>query len=346
MNKIFTVFITVSAIYTTSVYPDALKDSLVKMMNAEETTSGMVDLSRLDMNTAPKMEKPKSRPSAAVVATVNGENIIKRDADQYIAQRTKGQVTDFDLLPKEQQSMLVKELSIPRLAQLSAKEELSQQEKTAVFTRLWMQKKALENPVSDEHLRGVYDNLKKQAIENKSNKPIPEFNSIKNNMKSRIGEKIIVDKLMEDANITVIDANMIAGSINGLYVSIDDANNALNSISKGKSTWRSIPASDKERVLTMIAPSKLIEVSLDKDLSTEEKDTGLANFWMQDKMMKTNVSDEELQTAYSRIEKEFKKSKSKQKLPEFEELKRSLHMQVAKEKVVSNLMKTAKIKLK
>ncbi len=346
MNKFFTVFVTVSAIFVTTAFPDVLKNSLVKMMNAEDTTPGMVDLSRLDINSKPQVQRPKHRSSNTVVATVNGENIIKRDVDKYISQRTKGQVDDFDFLPKKQQLMLIKEMSIVTLAQISAKKEMNEQEKIAVFTRLWMQKEALKYPVSDEHLKSVYDNLKKEAIESKSNKPIPEFDSIKRKMKARISEKIIVDKLMEDVNITVIDANMIAGSINGSYISIDDANNALNSISKGRSTWRSIQKTDKERVLRMIAPSKLIEASLSKNLSSSEKDVALANFWMQDKIMKTQVSDKELESTYSKIKKEFKKSKSKSKLPEFDELKSSLHMQVAKEKVVSNLMKTAKIKLK
>jgi len=346
MNKFFTVFITVSSIFVTTAFPDALKNSLIKMMNTEDTTPGMVDLSRLDINSKPQVKRPSHRPSSTVVATINGENIIKRDADKYIYQRTKGQIDDFDFLPKKQKIMLIKEMSISTLARISAKKEMTKQEQTAVFTRLWMQKEALKYPVSDEHLKSVYNDLKKKAIDSKSNKPIPDFDTIKKNMKARISEKIIVDKLMEDVNITVIDANMIAGSINGSYISIDDANNALNSISHGRSSWRSIQKTDKERVLKMIAPSKLIETSLNRDLSSEEKDIALANFWMQNKIMKTRVSDKELRTTYSKIKEEFKKSKSKDKLPEFNELKGSLQMQVAKEKVVSTLMETAKIKLK
>jgi hypothetical protein len=67
---------------------------------------------------------------------------------------------------------------------------------------------------------------------------------------------------------------------------------------------------------------------------------------MQSKVMKTKVSDKELKSAYDKIKKSSKKAKSKKKLPSFEELKNTLHMQIAKEKVVANLMKTAKIKLK
>ena len=108
----------------------------------------------------------------------------------------------------------------------------------------------------------------------------------------------------------------------------------------------SIPATDKERVLKMIAPGILIESAAKKDLSTKEINTALSNYWMQSKVMKTEVSDKELKAAYDKIKKASKKAKSKKKLPEFEQLKNTLHMQIAKEKVIADLMKTAKIKLK
>ena len=62
--------------------------------------------------------------------------------------------------------------------------------------------------------------------------------------------------------------------------------------------------------------------------------------------MKTKVSDKELKSAYDKIKKSAKKAKSKQKVPEFEELKETLKMQIGKEKVIAGLMKSAKIKLK
>ena len=344
MKKNFVILVTAMGMFTSTVCADGLKNSLTNMMNKKDTTTGMVDLSRLDVNAKPK--QPKSRSSKAVVATVNGTKIIKKDADAYLTKRTNGQVADFDLLPKKQRLRLLQEMSISQLVLERAKSELTDQERTAVFTRMWMQKEALKNQVTDAQVQKVYDDLKKRAVETNSTKPIPEFAKIKTNMKMKMGEKAIVDKLMKDVNITLIDANMIAGSINGNYISIDDANNALNAISQGKATWRSIPQADKDRVLKMIAPSKLIEIAMKNDLLDEEKDNAITNFWMQNKTMKTEVSDKELKDAYSKIEQASKKAKSKKKLPEFEQLKNTLHMQIAKEKVIADLMKTAKIKLK
>ena len=346
MKKFSVALLATIGLFTATASADGLKNSLTNMMNKKDTTPGMVDLSRLDVNAKPHMQQPKTRSSKAVVALVNGKKIIKKDADAYLSKRTNGQVKDFDLLPKKQRIRLVQEMSVAQLAENAAKKELTDQEKTAIFSRIWMQKQASKNPVTDAQVKEVYDDLKKRAMESNSTKPIPEFEKIKTSMKMQMSEKAIIGQLMKDVNITLIDANMIAGSVNGAYISIEDANNALQAVSKGKSTWNSIPKADKKRVLQMIAPAKLIESAVKTDIPSKEKNTALANFWMQNKIMKTEVSEKELKSAYDKIKQASKKAKSKQKLPPYEQLKNTLHMQIAKEKVIDDLMKSAKIKLK
>jgi hypothetical protein len=345
MNKNFIVLCTVAGLLASTASADGLKNSLTNMMNKKETTPAMVDLSNLSVNGKPRAPQApvKTRSSKAVVATVNGHKIIKRDADAYLAKRTHGQVKNFDLLPKKQRIRLVQEMSVADIAADMAEKELTPQEKTAVLTRIWMQKEAKKINVTDAQVQEMYDTMTKRAAENNSTKPIPEFSAIKNNMKMQMTEKAIVGKLMNNVKITVINANMIAGSINDTYISIEDANNALNSVSKGKATWKTISDRDRTQLLKMIAPSKLIEASLKTDLSETEKTTSLSNFWMQNKVMKTKVSDKALKDAYAKIEKASKKAKSKKQLPPFEQLKQTLQMQIAKEKVVAELMKSAKM---
>ena len=346
MKKNFVILCTVFGLFVSNASADGLKNSLTNMMNKKDTTSGMVDLSNLNVNAKPVQPQVKTRSSKAVVATVNGHKIIKKDADAYLAKRTQGQVKNFDILPKEQRIRLLREMSVADVASDTAKKELTQQEKTAVLTRMWMQKEASKTKITDVQVREVYDNLKKRAAETNSTKPIPEFSAIKNSMKMQMTEKAIVGKLMSDVKIKVINANMIAGSINDSYISIEDADIALNSLSKGKAKWATVSDVDREKVLQMIAPSKLIEASLKTDLTDIEKDTALANFWMQSKISKTEVSDKAVKASYSKLEKASKKSKSTKKLPEFKLLENQLKNQIAKEKVVADLMKNAKIKLK
>ena len=348
MNKILVVLSVSFALFVSSVSADGLTNNLNNMLNAKETMP-MVDLSNLSVNAKPKplvQPKAKTRSSKAVVATVNGHKIIKKDADAYLKKRTQGNVKNFDLLPKKQRRRLLQEMSISTLASDAAKKELSQEEKLAISTRVWMQKEALKTKVTDVQTKEIYDQMKQRARDANSTKSIPSFDSIKDRMKMQIVEKEIIGKLMKGVELKVIDANMIAGSINDIYISIEDADKALNSISKGKATWAKVSENDKMKLLNMIAPSKLVEAAVKKDLKSKDTEIAYSNVWMQNKIMKTKISDKELRSAYDKIKKSAKKAKSKQEVPKFDQVKKTLKMQIAKEKVITDLMKSAKIKLK
>ena len=347
MNKILVILSVFLGLFASSVSADGLTNNLNNMLNKKDTTP-MVDLSNLNVNAKPKpvQSAVKTRSSKAVVATVNGHKIIKKEADAYLKKRTQGKVKNFDLLPKKQRIRLLQEMSISTLASDAAKKGLSQEEKLAISTRVWMQKKALETKVSDDQVKELYDQMEQRAKDANSTKPIPSFNSIKDRMKMQIVEKEIIGKLMKGVELKVIDANMIAGSINDVYISIEDADKALHSISKGKATWAKVSENDRMKLLNMIAPSKLVEEAVKKDLKSKDTEVAYSNVWMQNKIMKTEISDKELRSAYDKIKKSAKKAKSKQEVPEFDQLKSTLKMQMGKEKVIADLMKNAKIKLK
>jgi len=220
MRKIVVVAGISLGMLVSSLSADHLKDSLSKMIHEKETMPGMVDLNGLDRPTTPQMQK--SRPSNAVIATVNGHNIRKKTADDYLNDRTKGKVADFDLLPKEQRIRLIKELALPILIADAAKKELSEQEKEAVYVSTWMRKQASKVSVSDEEVQVLYDQLKQKAIErNTTNNIIPPLESIKNKMKSQMLEKKIMEGLMKDVKIevaapTVMPPMMIHKPINNM----------------------------------------------------------------------------------------------------------------------------------
>jgi hypothetical protein len=347
MKKILVVLGVSCGLFMGSVSADGLTKNLNSILNKKDTTP-MVDLSNLNVNAKPKPvpSAVKTRSSKAVVATVNGRKIIKKDADAYLKKRTQGKVTNFDLLPKKQRIRLLQEMSIPELVYDAAKKGLSQQEKSAISTRMWMQKEALKTKVTDEQVKEIYDQMVQRAKDTNSTKQIPPFDDIKERMRMQIIEKQIIGKLMKGADIKVIDANMIAGSINDIYVSIEEADKALHSISKGKVTWEKVSENDKMKLLNMIAPSKLLEAAAKKDFKSKDAKVAYSNVWMQNKIMKTEISDKKLRSAYNKIKKSAKKAKSKQKVPEFDQMKSTLKIQIAKEKVIADLMKRAKIKLK
>lgn len=201
MTKIFMGVGVSFALMITSVSADDLKNSLTDMLNTKET-SGVVDLGNINLDAKPK--QPKTRSSKAVIATVNGHKIIKKEADGYLKQRTQGKVTNFDHLPPEQRPRLIQELALPIIVLDAAQKELSEEEKQAVYTRTWMQKEARKINVTDEEALKVYDQLKQQAQENNATQNIPPFESVKDKLKIQIIEKTLVDKLIKDAKIEVL----------------------------------------------------------------------------------------------------------------------------------------------
>ncbi len=148
------------------------------------------------------------------------------------------------------------------------------------------------------------------------------------------------------ANENVETGMMVAGSVNDIVITVAEANNALKMLTKGKMTWEKLPQAGKQQLIEMMAPSKLVAAASKKDLTEKEKEAALAGFWMQKKISQTEVSDKEAQAAYDKMKKKAKKAKSKKKIPEFETVKNSIKMQLAQEKVVGELMKSATIKLK
>jgi hypothetical protein len=202
MKKIFTLLGLSSALVLSSASADELKNSLTNMLNKPDT-SGMVNLGNINLNAKAKPVQPKTRSSKTVIATVNGHKIIKKDADNYLKQRTQGKVTDFDRLPPEQRPRLIQELALPIMVLDAAKKELSKEEKQAVYTRAWTQREALKIKISDEQALEVYNQLKKQSEENNATKNMPPFDTIKENLKMQMIERMLIGKLMKNVEIKV-----------------------------------------------------------------------------------------------------------------------------------------------
>lgn len=194
-----------AAVLLGPAYADGLTNSLNNMLNEKETSS-MVDLGNINLNGKPKPVQKigKKRSPKTVIATVNGHKIIKKEADDYLKQRTQGKITNSDSIPPAQRQKLVQELSLPILALDAAQKELSAEEKQMVYSRVWMQKEASKITITDEQALTVYDQLKKQSEENNSTAAIPPFDSIKGKLKSQMIQKSLIGKLMKNVEIKVM----------------------------------------------------------------------------------------------------------------------------------------------
>jgi hypothetical protein len=347
MKKLIITAVFTAGMTVNTLYADQLKESLNGLLKQKDETPSMVNLNGLGLNGGINPVKPVTRSSQAVIATADGKKIIKKEADDYLSKRTKGKVKDFDLLPKAQRLALVKELALPLLLAEKAKKELTTEEKDMLISRAWMQKAVSESDIPDEQLKAAYEKIKAQAQAKSALQQIPPFEKIKERIKMQVAEQQIVSQLLRGVDIRVEPSSKTtAGYIGMIPVSIDEVNKALTAMTKGKMRWDVLPEKDKNRVLQMIAPSKLIALSAKNSLTQQQQDTILANFLMQQGVSRIEVTEAEIKKRYKKIKKMAKKSKNSKKLPEYSELKKSLKMQIAQEKFVDALTKNAKIKLK
>ena len=205
MKKVFVSISMIAILFISVASADALKNSLTSIMNTKEKSS-VVDLGEINLNARPKPIKyvRKKRSSTAVVATINGIKVIKKDADAYLKQRTQGKVKNFDLLPKKQQRRLIKEMALPIVISKKAEDELTDAEKAIVFSRVWMRKEATTVEISDAQLLEAYNTMKQTAIEQNATTPFPEFDQVKNKLKMQMIERTIVGKLLKTAKFQIM----------------------------------------------------------------------------------------------------------------------------------------------
>ncbi|MDM5271124.1 hypothetical protein PGH07_02955 [Sulfurovum sp. zt1-1] len=181
---------------------DPLKNSL---MSAGKDDTPMVNLDNLNLA---KKEK-QSRAGSAVVATINGENITKEQADKYLALRTQGRATDFDKLPSNEQRLaLINEMAVPNLAAIQAHKDLSAEEKNAAISRFWMQKKLSTTKVTEEEAKKAYDELTKAVKEaakkqSKEEPKLPTFEEAKREIMLQLAQDKVTKELLENGKVTL-----------------------------------------------------------------------------------------------------------------------------------------------
>ena len=149
--------------------------------------------------------------------------------------------------------------------------------------------------------------------------------------------------------LALLATGALAGTVatvNGMSVSEKEANKALKTLTQTNTKWSSLSKTRRMQLMQIIAPSKLVSSAARSQLSSREKEAALAGYWMKKKTAKVKISNNTVKKAYNKMVKAAKKVKSKRRIPSFAQAKNGLKVQLAQEKVISSLMKRAKIKLK
>jgi hypothetical protein len=188
------------ALTSSSIIADDLKNSL--MPTASKAEKPMVNLDNLNVGAkvGPRVQH-KSRSGKAVIATVNGIKIYKRDADKFLKLATKGKVSDLDKLSKKHQKDVIKNLASTALIEAKAKKEVTQKEKNKLAAQYWMGKKLKKIKVSDGEAKKFYK-ANKKAFKGKNGKLVP-FEKVKNYISMNIKQQKLIKKLMKSAKIVI-----------------------------------------------------------------------------------------------------------------------------------------------
>ena len=142
-----------------------------------------------------------------------------------------------------------------------------------------------------------------------------------------------------------LNAKVVA-RVDNMVITEKEANQVLKTLTKGKYQWSTLPGTDKKQLIQMMAPAKLVLAKARKELSRKEKEVAIAGFWMKKEILKQRISNSTVKKAYNKMVKIFKKSKSRKKIPTFTESKEGIKMQLAQDKIMSKLMKSAKVKIR
>lgn len=149
------------------------------------------------------MKHFKSRPADAVVATVNGKDIIKKDADSFLSKITGGNVKDFDRLDKKQREALIQDLARPMVIKDAIDANLTEAEKETIYKQMWIEKQRATIEVTSDEMLALYELKKEKTLAKNPQAQIPHYMSLGDSLKNEIIEKKMMVNLMKDVNITI-----------------------------------------------------------------------------------------------------------------------------------------------
>jgi len=149
------------------------------------------------------LKNKKSRPSTAVIATVNGVNIIKKEADNFLKRMTSGKVKDFDKLDKKQRKLLIRDLARPIVLKSEVDMNLTTEERDGILRQVWLEKQKSSIKVTNDEMLALYEEKKSQSLAVNPNAVIPAYLTIGKQLKSEVIEKKITQKLMKDVKIEI-----------------------------------------------------------------------------------------------------------------------------------------------
>jgi len=176
---------------------DALKESL-QPTKGDATPS--VNLDNLNVGAPMRMVAPPSRSPMAVIGTVNGVNVIKKSADDFLKMATKGKVNDFDRLPPKQRLDVLNNVASSIIVEEQATKEIPLDIQKKIVAQYWMQQKMQGITVTSDEAKAFYEQ-NKQLFKGKDGNALPFDQKIEQYITMSLKQQKFSKEMMKDAKI-------------------------------------------------------------------------------------------------------------------------------------------------
>jgi len=133
----------------------------------------------------------------------------------------------------------------------------------------------------------------------------------------------------------------VIGRVDGVPITEKDANAFLKVATKGKLKYHQLRPRDKKDVIRRLATDTLLVSKAKKDLSLQERNQVIVNYWLSQKIKNVTVDEAEIEKAYKE-NKKFFKGKNGEILP-YEKVKEMIAVSLKQKKYVAQLMENVKI---
>ncbi|MEJ2496006.1 MAG: hypothetical protein P8Y43_00695 [Sulfurovaceae bacterium] len=134
-----------------------------------------------------------------IVGTIDGMPVTKVEAEKTLKALSKGKMT-YDKLPPNGKKQLLEVIAPSKIAAKKAAKELTQEEKDAALSNLWIQKKISKTTVSDKEVKDFYDKVKKAS---KEPTKLPALDQVKDRIKAQLRQEKAIQNIIKSAKIVV-----------------------------------------------------------------------------------------------------------------------------------------------
>ena len=135
-------------------------------------------------------------------------------------------------------------------------------------------------------------------------------------------------------------------TVNGHKIIKKDADKYLAQRTQGKiKNFDMIPRQQQKRLISELAFPMMVLDAAKKELSAEEIQSVYNSVWMKKEAQKIEIKEGDILKVYHQIKQDALDHNETRSLPEFDEIKGRLKMQMIEKRIIGNLMKDVQIEV-